>query len=212
MGFFQNMRDRLSGGNNNDYYDDDYEDDYYEDDDKGQEQRSGSGVLGNTPRPEAESVSVYTRSGRPVSNNAGGPSSYEGQNLDEGSYAPSYRREDGARPSSYNEQASSNYEQRRASKINASGQLPPYVLNASAYDDVQSVVRRVRTNQPVLLNLRDTPNDVATRILDFCFGLSFGIEGEVQQVGDSVFAVLPQGIKITQADLDRLVSDGALQR
>ncbi|MDD5800483.1 MAG: cell division protein SepF [Coriobacteriales bacterium] len=208
MGFFDNLRDRFSGGNNNDdYYDDDYDDGYYGDDDA-QDQPSGSGLLGNTPRPEAESVSVYTRSGRPVSNNAGGPSSYEGQNLEEGSYSPSYRREDGARPSSYND----GVQKRPASKINASGQLPPYVLNATAYDDVQAVVRRVKTNQPVLLNLRDTPNDAATRILDFCYGLSFGIEGEVQQVGDSVFAILPQGIQISQADLDRLVADGDLQR
>ena len=73
-------------------------------------------------------------------------------------------------------------------------------------------MRRVKGNQPVLLNLSDTPGDVATRILDFCFGLSFGIEGEVQQVGDQVFAVLPEGIQISQADLDRLVADGTLSR
>lgn len=210
MGFFDSIRDRLSGSNNDDYYDDNYDDDYF-DDDNSQDQPTGSGLLGNTPRPEAESVSVYTRSGRPVSNNAGGPSSYEGQNLEEGSYSPSYRREDGARPSSYAE-TQPGYQKRPASKINASGQLPPYVLNATAYDDVQAVVRRVKTNQPVLLNLRDTPTDAATRILDFCYGLSFGIEGEVQQVGDSVFAILPQGIQISQADLDRLVADGDLQR
>ena len=208
MGFLDNIRDRFSHNGNDDYYDDGYEDDYY--DDAQDDAPAGSGLLGNTPRPEAESVSVYTRSGKPVSNNAGGPSSYEGQNLDEGSYAPTYRREDGARPSSAYEQ--DDVPTRPAPRGNASGQLPPYVLNATAYDDVQAVVRRVKGNQPVLLNLSDTPGDVATRILDFCFGLSFGIEGEVQQVGDQVFAVLPEGIQISQTDLDRLVADGTLSR
>ncbi|MGI6755641.1 MAG: cell division protein SepF [Atopobiaceae bacterium] len=204
MGFLDNIRDRFSrGAQDDDYYDDDYDDDYYDDE---PEAPQGKGLLGNTPRPEAESVSVYTRSGKPVSNNAGGPSGYEGQNLNDGSYAASYRREDGARPQSAYE------EDTRSVRGNVSGQLPPYVLNAEAYDDVQAVVRRVQGMQPVLLNLADTPQDVATRILDFCFGLSFGIEGEVQQVGDQVFAVLPQGIQITQSDLDRLVADGSLPR
>ena len=112
MGFLDNLKDRFRGNDNYDDYDEGYDDGYYDDGNavsdpeprssrrrgsSTQSQRTeGSGLLGNTPRPEAESVSVYTRSGKPVSNNAGGPSSYEGQNLDEGSYAPTYRREDGA--------------------------------------------------------------------------------------------------------------------
>ena len=199
MGLFDNLRDRFHKSDDEDDY---YEDDYYEDDDYDEPEEQGSGVLGNTPRPEAESVSVYTRSGHPVSNNAGGPTSYEGQNVDGGGYAPSYRREDGARPS---------YATRDDGKMNASGQLPPYVLRASAYDDVQSVVRRVKTNQPVVIILSQIPGNVATRILDFCFGLSFGIDGEIQQINATTFAVLPKGIELNRADVERLVADGNAQ-
>ncbi len=189
MGFFDNLRDRFSGGNDNDDY---YEDDYYEDDFEDDDQ--GNGLLGNTPRPEAESVSVYTRSGRPVSNNAGGPTGYEGQNLDGAGYASTYRREDGARPASATQRSS------------APSQLPPYVLVAKAYDDVQSVVRRVRTNQAVVLVLDSVPGAVATRILDFCYGLSFGIDGEVQQLASRTFAVLPQGVTVDPDEVDRQVA------
>ena len=44
-----------------------------------------------------------------------------------------------------------------------SGQLPPYILKPESYDDVQMVIRRVRTNQPVVLVLTDTPMDTAKR-------------------------------------------------
>lgn len=203
MGFFDNLRDRLSGNGGDDYYDDDYYDDDYDEPEDEDDDR-GNGVLGNTSRPEAESVSVYTRSGRPVSNNAGGPSGYEGQNLDGAGYAASYRREDGARPSYATSSAPK-------ARMNASGKLPPYVLHASAYSDVQTVVRRVRTNQPVVLVLGEIDPAVATRILDFSYGLAFGINGQVQQIAGRTFAVVPEGLEITDAEIEKLRSDGDVE-
>ena len=94
----------------------------------------------------------------------------------------------------------------------SSGQLPPYVLKPVSYDDVQTVVRRVRTGQPVVLVFRNTNIETAKRILDFSFGLSFGIGGEVTELGDRVFAVLPAGIELSRADIDKLVADGDLVR
>ena len=89
-------------------------------------------------------------------------------------------------------------------------QLPPYVLSPVAYDDVQMVVRRVRTNQPVILSLKTTPGDVATRILDFSFGFATGIGGQVQQVGNAAFAVTPANLSIWQVELDKLSADGTI--
>ena len=207
MGLLDDLRDRFRGGMD-DYDDDEYYDDYDDedyDDDYDDEPR-GSGLLGNTPRPEAESVAVYTRSGRPVGTNAGGQP--QGNTASRSSTAASsyssYRRQ---RTDDYDEfDSPRQYTPSRPANYNASGQLPPYVLRAEAYEDVQTVVRRVRTNQTVLLDLSDTSGDVAQRILDFCFGLAFGIDGEVTPVGARAFAVLPAGMQISPAEADRLLS------
>jgi cell division inhibitor SepF len=195
MGFLDTIRERFAGGGD-DYYDDDYYDDggdeggYYEE--RPREQQ-GRGLLGNTPRPEAESVSVYTRSGRQISGNgvttpAPNPT-----------YAPS---------TTY----ASSYTGSQAGLRMNSGNLPPYVLRPASYEDVTTVVRRVRTSQPVVLNFRHTNIDIAKRVLDFCYGLSFGIDGEITELGDRVFAVLPHGITLSQTDIDKLVADGEITR
>ena len=93
-----------------------------------------------------------------------------------------------------------------------SGQLPPYVLRPVSYDDVQTVVRRVKTNQPVVIVFRNTNIEVAKRILDFCFGLSYGLDGDITELGDRVFAVTPAGIQLSRADIAKLVADGDLVR
>lgn len=211
MGFLDTIKDRLQSvtGRQDDYYDDEeYYDDEYEGEAGYAERRrdvqpTSGHLLGNTPRPEAESVSVYTRSGRPVA----------AQQQPAYNPAPRRRPADPGATTSLPAGAATpgDLGPKTIARVN-SGQLPPYVLKPVSYDDVQTVVRRVRTNQPVVLVLRNTNTETAKRILDFCFGLSFGINGEVNELGDRVFAVIPAGIELTRADIDKLVADGDLVR
>lgn len=225
MGFLDSIRDRLRGGAAEDeYYDDEYYDEGYEDD--GYDAHEGSSrrdlgtsprLLGNTPRPEAESVSVYTRSGRPVGASSAADVTQVTRPVQQRSYAEPTPVA-GPRTPSYDAPLGTSgaptpgdLGPKTISRVN-SGQLPPYVLKPVSYDDVQTVVRRVRTNQPVVVVFRNTNIETAKRILDFCFGLSFGLNGAVEELGDRVFAVLPAGISLTQADIDKLVADGDLVR
>ena len=193
MGFLDNLRDRLSG-RDDDYYD---EDDYYDGEDEPVHERR-EGLLGNTSRPEAESVSVYTRSGRPVAGPAVDSYNPDAEReMPKGVYAPGYvpLAAESVTP---------------ARTVAAS--LPPYVLKPAEYGDVQSVVRRVRTAQPVVLVFRSTPIDTAKRILDFSYGFATGVNGVVEELGDRVFCVLPAGRALTPAEIDKLVADGDLAR
>lgn len=204
MGFLDTLRERFGGAQDDEYYDDEYyEDDEYDEGDAGQphvrETGSSNRLLGNPSRPEAESVSVYTRSGRPVS--ATPAASYEQQR------SQSRAQASAAAPM----QTSNTLNFQQASRVR-SGQLPPYVLRPVSYEDVQSVVRRVRTGQPVVLVLKNTNTEVAKRILDFSFGFSYGIEGSVEEIGERVFVVLPQGTQLSQADLDKLATDGDITK
>ena len=65
MSLFDELKDRIRtirGGRDMDNMDD-----YYDDEAEAARRENSSGVLGNTRRPEAESVNVFTRSGRPLS-------------------------------------------------------------------------------------------------------------------------------------------------
>ena len=203
MSFLDTIRDRLRGGGNDYYDDEEYYDEGYEDDSRSEDRprrREGSSnrLLGTTPRPEAESVSVYTRSGKPVSTR---PQGRPGSDPASGSMS-SYDL--GSQPTADISVAGSGRY--------SSAQLPAYVLRPVSYDDVQTVVQRVRTNQPVVISFRGTNTDTAKRILDFCFGFSCGVGGSVVEVGDRSFAVLPSGVKLSPAELDKLAADGDLVR
>ena len=222
MGFLDSIRERLNLGGDDDYYEDEEFEEYYDDEEE-EPQRDTSGILGNTRRPEAESVSVYTRSGRPVASNAGSASAGYGYPIEQqSSYHTDYRA--GYGDATHGAQNTGRGALGTAGSttpgdigltpLPRSGfaQLPPYVLKPVAYDDVQMVVRRVRTNQPGVLSLKNTSVEIAKRILDFSFGFTCGIGGKVDELGDRAFVVLPANMQLSQSDLDKLAADGVISR
>ena len=86
-------------------------------------------------------------------------------------------------------------------------QLPAYVLRPESYDDVETVVRRVRTRQPVVLVFAG-----AKRVLDFSYGFACGSGASVRELGDRVFIVLPVGCEVKETDLAKLRKDGYLKQ
>lgn len=177
-----------------------------------------NGVLGQTRRGEAESVAVYTRSGQLVGD----------ADRHATTYNPPSRSEAGYRPGAYD--TPSSYAQARhsvasvpspapvsetavraAAVINGTPQLPAYVLRPESYDDVETVVRRVRTRQPVALIFAGVRTEVAKRVLDFSYGFACGLGASVRELGDRVFIVLPQGCEVKDSDLDKLRAEGYLK-
>ena len=174
------------------------------------------GVLGQSPRGEAESVAVYTRSGQPVGEIDRHASTFNPPARSADAYRP------GAydTPSSYAEReraqaaraAAPAAEQRPTGAVaNSTPQLPAFILKPESYDDVETVVRRVRTKQPVALVFVNVRTEVAKRVLDFSYGFACGLGASVREVGDRVFVVLPQGCEVTESDLAKLRADGYLK-
>ncbi len=91
-------------------------------------------------------------------------------------------------------------------------QLPAYVLRPESYDDVETVVRRVRTRQPVALVFAGVRTEVAKRVLDFSYGFACGSGASVRELGDRVFIVLPVGCEVKETDLAKLRKDGYLKQ
>ena len=237
MGFIDDIKSRLPFGQNqgygNDGYDQDGYDEYYDDGygaDDGYQAGSGysqprehheatSGVLGQTRRGEAESVAVYTRSGQLVGDADRHATTYNpparsqdapyrpGAYDTPSSYAAQTRAHAAAAPAPSTAQVES-----RASEILIStAQLPAYILRPESYDDVETVVRRVRTKQPVALVFVGVRTEVAKRVLDFSYGFACGFGASVKEVGDRVFMVLPAGCEVKDSDLSKLRSQGYLK-
>ncbi len=274
MGLFDNVKDRILGmadkirpNEPDQRYFDEYEGAYEQDYDQmpadgyGQ-QGFENNAVGLQPafgaRPPQESVSVYTRSGRPVADSTipsegalstaqtfekemspvppsvetdgyeaagyeagaagaasygsdtyggGSPSSVSGVGVHAASSLPSDTYTSPAvstPPSVYSAPGL------QAVPRPSSGKLPPYTIKPTSYEDAQLVARRVQTNQPVVVLFRNTPIDAARRMLDFCFGFAYGINGSVKEIASRTFVVLPAGFELSQEEVEKIKRENNL--
>ena len=222
MGFLDEIKNKmhLGGqqgydqgyGQDDDYgYDDGYDDSYQGNGYSGAsgegfytQDEPSNGLLGQTRRGEAESVAVYTRSGQLVGDDSRHATTYNPPSRSQDSVASGYRPGAYDTPSSYAENtraraaaapapAPSDASAYASNIINATPQLPAYVL------------------RPVALIFVGVRTEVAKRVLDFSYGFACGLGATVKEVGDRVFMVLPAGCEVKDSDLKKLRADGYLK-
>lgn len=241
MSFLDDIKSKIHLGGQQDYdqgygqddgygYDDGYQDDYQGGNGYGAstagdgfytQDEPSNGLLGQTRRGEAESVAVYTRSGQLVGDDSRHATTYNPPARSQDAASGAYRPGAYDTPSSYAENSrvraaapapsASETASYASSILNATPQLPAYVLRPESYDDVETVVRRVRTKQPVALIFVGVRTEVAKRVLDFSYGFACGLGASVKEVGDRVFMVLPAGCEVKESDLKKLRADGYLK-
>lgn len=85
----------------------------------------------------------------------------------------------------------------------------PQLVAPRSFNDAQEVADRFRGGAPVILNLQETDAELGRRLIDFCSGLTYGLRGQMQRVGDRVFLVTPADVQLS-ADDHRLMRESGL--
>jgi len=83
------------------------------------------------------------------------------------------------------------------------------VLKPVEYSEVEGIAKAVKAGDVVVLQLRNTPDSLAKRILDFSFGVSAALDASVECPTDKVFAIA-RGNALTDAEKANLRGRGVL--
>lgn len=83
------------------------------------------------------------------------------------------------------------------------------VLKPASYGEVERIAKALKAGDAVVLALRNTPDSLAKRILDFSFGVSSALDASVDCVADKVF-VVTRGAALSDAEKTGLRNQGVL--
>jgi cell division inhibitor SepF len=99
----------------------------------------------------------------------------------------------------------------------ASGQNPPHlravpdqrparvsVVEPSSFNDAQGLADRFKRQQPVILNLQNVDGDLSRRMVDFCSGLTYALDGNIQSVASRVFLLTPRNVEVSAEERKRI--------
>ena len=78
------------------------------------------------------------------------------------------------------------------------------VLEPSSFNDAQTLADRFKRQQPVILNLQNVDGDLSRRMVDFCSGLTYALDGQIQTVASRVFLLTPRNVEVSAEERKRI--------
>ena len=72
-----------------------------------------------------------------------------------------------------------------------------FLITPRDFDDAQRIADRLRAGDPVVVDLRCCGRELAKRLVDFCSGLVYACEGDLQYVGEKVMLLAPPEVELS---------------
>ncbi|HOJ47258.1 MAG TPA: cell division protein SepF [Bacillota bacterium] len=86
---------------------------------------------------------------------------------------------------------------RATSGINSSMALEMKVIKPERFEAVTQIGDHLLARRTVVLNLEDTNKETVRRIIDFCSGVAFAIEGQIKRVANSTYIITPKNVDVS---------------
>lgn len=83
-----------------------------------------------------------------------------------------------------------------------------HVIAPTSFAEAQEIGERFRSSQPVIINLTAVDRDLKRRLVDFASGLTFGLNGDMKKVAESVFMLTPSNVEVSADEKRRLQESG----
>lgn len=83
-----------------------------------------------------------------------------------------------------------------------------FVIEPHQFEEVQIIGDNFKDEIPVIINLQNTNTELSKRIVDFCSGLTYALEGEIKKVADKVFLITPYNVEVTSEEKEILEKKG----
>ncbi|MBN2073366.1 MAG: cell division protein SepF [Actinobacteria bacterium] len=83
-----------------------------------------------------------------------------------------------------------------------------FIAAPEEFEEIQVIADRFKANVPVIINLQNTNQDLSKRVIDFCSGLTYALEGNIKKVADKVFLITPYNVEVSSKENQLLKENG----
>ena len=83
-----------------------------------------------------------------------------------------------------------------------------HLVIPKSFNDAQDVADKFKDSIPVILNLQSSDTDLSKRLIDFSSGLTYALDGGMQQIAEKVFLLTPRNVEVSAEERARLIEKG----
>jgi cell division inhibitor SepF len=76
------------------------------------------------------------------------------------------------------------------------------------FNDAQQIADKFKVDIPVIVNLQGSDTELAKRLIDFCSGLTYALDGGMQRIADKIFLLTPRNVEVSAEEKARLLEKG----
>jgi|SRR5215207_7870694 len=76
------------------------------------------------------------------------------------------------------------------------------------FNDAQQVADQFKRQVPVILNLQTADHELSKRMIDFCSGLTYAMDGGMQRIAEKMFLLTPRNVEVSAEEKARLIDKG----
>lgn len=90
-------------------------------------------------------------------------------------------------------------------------QAKVHLVEPANFGEAQEVGDRYKDGQPVIVNLTSVDPELRRRMVDFCSGITYALEGQMKQVSRGVYLLTPANVEVSAEDRRRLQERGLMR-
>ena len=83
-----------------------------------------------------------------------------------------------------------------------------HLVAPTGFDDAKEIGDRLKSSQPVILNLQGVDRELCRRLIDFASGVTYGLGGQMEKAADQVFLLTPTNVEVSAEEKRRLHERG----
>ena len=91
---------------------------------------------------------------------------------------------------------------------NGGANVQVHLVTPGSFNDAQDIADKFKDQIPVIVNLQGIDRDLSKRLVDFASGLTYALDGGMQQIADKVFLLTPRNVEVSAEERARLIEKG----
>ena len=92
--------------------------------------------------------------------------------------------------------------------VDSGGDIQVHLVIPRNFNDAQQVADQFKRSVPVILNLQTADHDLSKRMIDFCSGLTYALDGGMQRIAEKMFLLTPRNVEVSAEERARLIDKG----
>jgi len=83
-----------------------------------------------------------------------------------------------------------------------------FIADPKEFEEIQIIADNFKENIPVIINLQEANQELAKRVIDFCSGLTYALEGNIKKVAEKVFLITPYNVEVSSEEAELIQEEG----